>query len=251
MIGHGKTDIVAMGRQMLDPETGRKVREPGRGDSALHQLLRLRRPALLRPSGEVRSEPRARPWSNSAPSSPRRPRRRRRSVVGGGPAGLEVARVGPCEGTTSPSSKRRATWRSVAFRGAALRTRPSAAQVVRARCAPGGRRPHRHDRNPRGGCCALLDHVVVATGHRTLDAARGRPPHVFDGDDLRSCSPVLALPGRRGSFRCRLASRARHRSSGRFDRRPGDPRQAHRAVHAGRASGDHRRWSRRRRTAEF
>ena len=210
MIGHGKTDIVAMGRQMLaDPETGRKVRENRVEEIrpcincyvCVAQPFFDRRvkcavnPVLARESelGAVESTPAETP--------------KKIVVVGGGPAGLEVARVAPCEGTTSPSSKRRATSAERCVRGAALRTQPSAAQVVRARdAAPGGRRPHRHDRNPRGGCCALARSCRrgYRGGPHALDAARADRSHVFDGDDLRE---LLTGAGATGAKKLPLPAR--------------------------------------------
>ena len=57
------------------------------------------------------------------------------------------------------------------------------------------------------------DHVVVATGAaRTADAARSRPPTSSTATTSASCSPVLALPGRREAS-VAGSSRARHRSS--------------------------------------
>ena len=170
------------------------------------------------------------------PSSPRRPRRRRRSwsSVAGLPDSKSLASQ-PCEGTTSPSSKRRATSAArCGSRRCSTNLTFGCSGGTSTRCGAWRSTSARHDRNPRGGCCASPDHVVVATGAaRTARRCPGPTAHTSStATTSASCSPVLALPGRRGSFRCR-SSRARHRSSGRFDRRPGDPRQAHRAVHAG------------------
>ena len=214
MIGHGKTDIVAMGRQMLaDPETGRKVRE-----NRVEEI----RPCIncyvcvAQPFFDRRVKCAVNPCSpvspNSAPSSPRRPRRRRRSwLSAAGPPDSKSLALHPARARRHRLRSGAQHRRSVAFRGAALRTQPSAAQVVRARdAAPGGRRPHRHDRNPRGGCCALAR--SCRRGDRGGPRARRCPgpiaPTSSTATTSASCSPVLALPGRRGSFRCRLVSRS-------------------------------------------
>ena len=243
MIGHGKTDIVAMGRRCSPtPNRTQGLREPGRGDLAPHQLLRLRRPALLRPSGEVRSEPvLARESELGAVEST--PAETPKKIVASAAARRTRSRcVAPCEGTTSPSSKRRATSaeRCVSRRCSTNPTRLLGGTSTRcgawwSTSAPPRPQPPRR----------LLRSRPIASswrpGRPARFAARADAPRLRRRRPPEVAHRCWRLPGRRGSFRCRPVLLGIGRRVGLID----DPiLAAHRAVHAGGEGGDHR-WSRR------
>ena len=100
MIGHGKTTSLRWGgRCSPTPKQDARSREPGRGDSALHQLLRLRRPAFFDRRVKCAVNPvLARESELGAVESTPAETPKKIVVVGGGPAGLEVARVATLRG---------------------------------------------------------------------------------------------------------------------------------------------------------
>ena len=101
MIGHGKTDIVAMGRQMLaDPETGRKVRENRVEEirPCINCYVCVAQPFFDRRVKCAVNPVLARESELGAVESTPAETSKKIVVVGGGPAGLEVARVATLRG---------------------------------------------------------------------------------------------------------------------------------------------------------
>ncbi|MEM8708981.1 MAG: FAD-dependent oxidoreductase [Actinomycetota bacterium] len=205
MIGHRKTDIVAMGRQMLaDPATARKVRE--------HRVDEIR-PCIncyvcvAQPFFDRRVKCAVNPVlgreaelgqleSSSAATA------KKIVIVGGGPAGLEVARVATLRGhdvTVFESSSQIGG----ALRFAALLYEPNLRllhwyehEIRRLGVDVRTSTPA----TPDAVVALSPDHLVVATGAaRTRSALPGADQrHVFDGDDLRE---LLTGSGSTGAAR--------------------------------------------------